>query len=69
MVLRSIKGKVKFEISKIGAATRSNNYIVLYLKAHQMNYTCNVVERLTEVRGLDVQLFTTYIKVHIPLLV
>jgi len=27
-----LEGKFKFEISRIGAVTRSNNYIVLYLK-------------------------------------
>jgi len=29
---RAIKSKFELEISRIGAATRSNNYIVLYLK-------------------------------------
>ena len=34
----SIEGELKSEISRIRAATRSNNYIVLYLKVQQINF-------------------------------
>ncbi len=40
-IFRSIKSEVEVEISRIRAATRSNNYIVLYLKENILIFGTN----------------------------
>ena len=46
MVFCSLEGKDKLEISRICAATRSINYIVLYLKTQQKYFILLMVNCL-----------------------